>query len=346
MRRDEPFSGVVLVSDDEGEDVFVRCCGYANRSWKVSNRRDTRFRIASVGKTHTAVAILQLVEHGILSLDAGIVELLELEDTRISKEVTVRHLLTMTSGITDWIDESPDSRWNWESLKRTIPLYHLREATDYLSLFVNREPRFPPGESWAYCNANYVLLGMAIEKASGTPYADYMRQNIFVPAGMTDTDFLPADAAADRVAEGYIPILDDDKNLLGWKSNIYDLTIEGGADGGTTSTANDLVRFSRLLRRGELIGSITLEDMLTPAAETPFSSQLGYRWWYGYGVEIVSDIKGNIIRWGHGGEEAGASCRLHHYPQFGLDVAIMGNATECAGPLGMRISKIIENIAN
>ena len=344
--RDEPFSGVVLVSNDEGEDVFVRCCGYANRSWKVPNSRDTRFRIASVGKMHTAVAVLQLVERSLLSLDAGIVELLELEDTRISKEVTVRHLLTMTSGIADWIDESPSSRWNWGALKRTTPLYLLREAADYLPLFANREPRFPPGQSWAYCNANFVLLGMAIEKVSGMPYPDYMRENIFAPSGMTDTDFLPADAATDRVAEGYIPILDGDRKLVGWKSNVYDLTIEGGADGGSTSTADDLIRFFRLLRRGELIGSSTLDDVLTPAVETPFSPQLGYRWWYGYGVEIVTDLEGHLIRWGHGGEEAGVSCRLHHYPQFGLDVAIMGNATECAGPLATRIGKIIENLAN
>ena len=213
-------------------------------------RRDARFRIASVGKTHTAAAILQLVERGLLSLNTGIIEFLELEDTRIPKEVTIRHLLTMTSGIADWIDESPTSRWNWETLKRTTPLYLLRDAADYLPLFANREPRFPPGESWAYCNANYVLLGMVIEKASNLPYPDYMRENIFRPAGMTDTDFLPADAAADRVSEGYIPILDDDRNLVGWKSNVYDLTIEGGADGGSTSTADDLVLFSRLLSQG------------------------------------------------------------------------------------------------
>ena len=343
--RNEPFFGVVLVSDAEG-DVFVRCCGYANRSWRVPNRRDTRFRIASVGKMHTAAAILQLVERGLLSLDAGIVELLDLEDTQISKEATIRHLLTMTAGIADWTDESPTSRWNWEALKRTTPLYLLREADDYLPLFVNRQPRFPPGESWAYCNANYVLLGMAIEKASSLPYPDYMRQNIFLPAGMTHTDFLPADAAADRVAEGYVPILSDDRNLVGWKSNVYDLTIEGGADGGSTSTADDLIRFTQLLRQGRIIGPALLEEMLTPAVEMPFSPQLDYRWWYGYGVEIVSDMDGRVIRWGHGGEEAGASCRLHHYPNSGLDVAIMGNATECAGPLAMRISKIIENLTN
>ena len=344
--RNEPFFGVVLVSDSEGEDVFARCCGYANRSWKVPNRRDTRFRIASVSKMHTAAAILQLVERGLLSLDAGIVELLDLEDTQISKEVTIRHLLTMTSGIADWIDESSTSRWNWETLKRTTPLYLLREAADYLPLFVNRQPCFPPGESWAYCNANFVLLGMTIEKASGLPYADYMRRNIFFPAGMADTDFLPADAAADRVAEGYVPILSDDRNLVGWKSNVYDLTIEGGADGGSTSTADDLIRFAQLLRQGRIIGPSLLDEMLTPAVETPFSPQLGYRWWYGYGIEIVSDMNGRIIRWGHGGEEAGVSCRLHHYPNSGLDVAIMGNATECAGSLAMRISKIIENLTN
>lgn len=343
--RDEPFSGVVLVSDDQG-DVFVRCCGYANRSWKVPNRRDTRFRIASVGKTHTAVAVLQLIECGLLSLDTGIVELLSLEDTRISDAVTIRHLLTMTSGIADWIDESPTSRWNWNALKRKRPLYLLKESADYLPLFINREPNFAPGESWAYCNANYVLLGMVIEKASSVPYPDYMRQNIFRPAGMTDTDFLPVDAAADRVAEGYVPMLDDHRNLVGWKSNIYDLTIEGGSDGGSTSTADDLVRFSHLLRRGCIIGRLLLDEMLSSKVEMPFSPQLGYRWWYGYGVEIVTDMDGQIIRWGHGGEEAGVSCRLHHYPKFGLDVAIMGNATECAGPLAMRIGEIIENMAD
>ena len=341
--RDEPFSGVVLVSDDEG-DVFLRCHGYANRSWKVPMRRDARFRIASVGKTHTAAAILQLVERGLLSLDTGIIEFLELEETQIPKEVTIRHLLTMTSGLADWIDESPTSRWNWEALKRTTPLYLLRDAADYLPLFANREPHFPPGESWSYCNANYVLLGMAIEKASGVPYPDYMRRNIFRPTGMTDTDFLPADAAADLVVEGYVPILDDDKNLVGWKSSVYDLTIEGGADGGSTSTADDLIRFSRLLRQGRIIGPDLLEEMISPAVETPFSPQLGYRWWYGYGLEIVTDMEGRVIRWGHGGEEAGVSCRLHHYPKSGLDVAIMGNATECAGPLAMRIGKIIEKI--
>ena len=126
---------------------------------------------------------------------------------------------------------------------------------------------------------------------------------------------------------------------------VYDLTIEGGADGGSTSTADDLLRFSRLLRQGRIIGLDLLEEMIAPTAETPFSPQLGCRWWYGYGVEILTDMERRVIRWGHGGEEAGASCRLLHHPKSGLDVAIMGNATESAGPLGIRIGKLIVSMA-
>ena len=187
---------------------------------------------------------------------------------------------------------------------------------------------------------------MAIEKASGVPYPDYMRMNIFDPAGMTDTDFLSTDAAADRMAEGYIPILDEDRKLLGWKSNIYDLTIEGGADGGSTSTANDLIQFLRHLRKGDIVSADMVREMIAPSAEIPFSPRQGHRWHYGYGVEIVSDMDGRVIRWGHGGEEAGASCRLYHYPSAGLDVAIMGNSTECAGPLATRVNEIIESETN
>lgn len=334
------FSGVVLIADDSG-DVIFRAHGLANRSWNVPNRRDTRFRIASVGKTHTAVAALQLIERGLLSLDAPVVELLGLRDTKIPGSVTLYHLLTMTSGIADWIDESETSRWNWDSLKRNHPLYLLRESADYLRLFADREPLFPPGQGWAYCNANFVLLGMAIEKASGVPYMDYMRRRVFAPAGMPDTDFLPADAAADRVAEGYVPILDADRTLTGWKSNVYDLTIEGGADGGSTSTADDLIGFSRALRSGDLLNPDLVAEMTAPRVEMPFSPRFGYRWWYGYGVEVLTGMDGAVLRWGHGGEEAGASARWHHYPRLGIDAAILSNATESAAPLSLPICDIL-----
>ena len=92
--REERFSGVVLIKRDERE-LFGEACGYANRSWKVKNRMDTRFRIASVSKMCTAVAILQLVDEGKLSLDTSVIECLGLKDTAIPKEVTVYHLLTM-----------------------------------------------------------------------------------------------------------------------------------------------------------------------------------------------------------------------------------------------------------
>ena len=93
--RGNRFSGVVLLQRDQ-EELFKQAYGYAVRSWKIKNRTDTRFRIASVSKMFTAVAILQLIERGSLSLDTGVVEYLGLENTRIPKAVTVYHLLTMT----------------------------------------------------------------------------------------------------------------------------------------------------------------------------------------------------------------------------------------------------------
>ena len=253
----------------------------------------------------------------------------------------------MTSGIADWIDESPTSRWNWDALKRKHhPLYFLKEsALIYLPLFANREPRFAPGEAWAYCNANFVLLGMAIEKLSGVPYADYMRENIFGPAGMNDTDFLPAYAAAERVAEGYVPILDEDRKLVGWKSNMYDLTIEGGADGGSTATADDLIQFSRLLMCNGLIGSHLVDEMLTPVVETPFSPQTRLSF-------VVRLRRRDSVRNGRAHYPLGTRRRRGGrklpsapLPSFRSERGYNGQCHRVHRPLGMRIGKMIEDVA-
>ena len=107
--RDEEFSGVVLLQRNN-DILFNAVHGFANRNWKVNNRLDTRFRIASISKIFTAVAVLQLIDEGKISLDTSVIEYLELGSTKIPKEANVYHMLTMTSGIADWFDESG----NWE----------------------------------------------------------------------------------------------------------------------------------------------------------------------------------------------------------------------------------------
>lgn len=334
------FSGVVLIRRD-GETLFEGVYGYANRSWKIKNSLDTRFRIASISKMFTAVAALKLIREGKLSFDTSVIECLGLEGTRIPREVTVYHLLTMTSGIADWFDESGNWEEDWAALCREHPIYLFRAHEDYLPLFINQTPVAPVGEKHQYNGAGYILLGMIIEKKSGLSYFDTIQRLIFEPAGMTRSGFPALDDVPEQVAEGYIPIEDDDENIIGWKKNIYSTTPDAVADGGATSTAADLIRFSRALRSGSLLSAEMTREILSPKVISNEEKFRGYIWMYGYGNYFILDGEDQIVRWGHTGEEDGVSCRLYYYPQADLDVIILGNQSWCAGSLGWSIHDLI-----
>ncbi|MDX1523919.1 MAG: serine hydrolase domain-containing protein, partial [Anaerolineae bacterium] len=259
----EQFSGVILVQHD-GEILFREAFSYANRSWAIKNQVETSFRIASISKMFTAVAILQLIEQGRLTFDTEVVPLLSLKNTEIPPQVTIYHLLTMTAGIADWFDESGDWEANWAALCREQPLYLLRNNRDYLPLFVNQPPLAAVGERYQYNGAGYILLGLIIEQVTGQPYFEAIRRQVFEPAGMTDTDFIALDGVETEVAEGYIPLKDSDGAITGWRKNIYATTPEAAADGGATSTAPDLIRFTQALRVGKLLSAEMTQEILTP----------------------------------------------------------------------------------
>jgi len=336
----EEFSGVVSVKQDASV-LFEGSYGYASRPWKVKNRVDTRFRIASISKMFTAVACLQLIDNGALSLDTSVVECLGLRDTRIPKEASVYHMLTMTSGIADWFDESGDWETNWADLCREHPIYLFRCNQDYLPLFVDEKPVAPVGEKHQYNGAGYILLGLIVEKLGGVSYFDYVRQHVFAKAHMPRSDFLALDGVDAAVAEGYMPITDEDETITGWKKNIYSTTPEAAADGGAISSAEDLVRFSQALRKGDLLSAQMTREMLTPKVLQTDERIRGYTWKYGYANSFLLNDAGEIVRWGHTGEEDGVSCRLYHYPQENLDVVILGNQSWCAGSLGWEIHNLI-----
>lgn len=320
------FSGAVLIRHGHA-DVFRRAYGFADRTWNIKNTTETRFRVASVGKLFTAAAVMQLIEAGKLSLETRVVELLDLRETCIPAEITVYHLLSMTSGIADWInEEAPDFDAVWAQFCRDHPLYLLRRDADYLPIFSRLEPYGPPGERFRYSNAGFMLLGLSIEKVSGLPYFDYMRRNIFAPAGMSQTDFIDLDDVTRNVAEGYDPVVEDGART-GWRKNMYSTTAGGAADGGETSTVDDMVRFLRALREGKLCARESVTTMLTPKVDTGYTPGM----MYGFGCFIALNEKSGILRWGHTGEESGVSCRLYHYPRHKLDVAVVGNQTSCAG---------------
>ncbi|WP_105614104.1 serine hydrolase domain-containing protein [Vallitalea okinawensis] len=334
--EDESFSGVVVIHQDNKE-IFSMAGGYANRSFKVPNQVETRFRIASVGKMFTAVAVLQLIEKGLINLETKVRDYLQLEDTKISKDVTIRHLLNHSSGIADYCEEA-DGDEAWELLWKERPIYHVRVLKDYLELFKDKSANFPPGEKFKYCNAGYVLLGLVIEKAAQMDYFEYVRKNIFEVLQMKDTDFIHLDHVVENVAEGY-ELMDH-----GWERNIYTATPGPGPDGGATSTAKDLLVFIKALQKGQLINEELTNMMLSPQIiDEEGDGFKGYKWRYGFANYILLDEEDRVVRGGHTGEEYGVSCRIYYYPEKNIDVAIVGNIGFCAGKLGWEIHDCIMN---
>lgn len=239
--RDE-FSGTVLIARD-GRPVFHEAYGLASREFAVPNRTDTKFNLGSINKLFTKVAISQLVENGKLSLDERLGDLIpDYPNRDAAKKVTVRHLVSMTSGIGDFFNEKYVE----------IPKDRLRANEDYLQLFAGDDLEFEPGEEYRYSNGGYVVLGVIIGKVSGMSYYDYVRKNIFEPAGMKDADSYEADAIVENLATGYTR-----QRFYGEtgpiRSNIYTRPARGSSAGGGYSTAADLLAFFNALQSGKLL---------------------------------------------------------------------------------------------
>lgn len=327
----DAFSGVVRVT--VGDDQrFAAAYGFASRAWRVPNTLDTRFDTASTTKLFTAVATLQLVDAGAFGLDTSAVRYLGLEGTAISPEVTVRHLLTHTSGIGDDADEEAGE--SYEAVWQTRPNYTVVETADFLPQFVHRPPNFAPGAGCRYNNCGYVLLGLMVERATGRPYRDVIRERVFGAAGMSGSDFLRMDRVNDRLAEGADPIRDQAGMIIGWKRNIYSYPPIGSPDGGANVTVADLGRFMRAVLDGRLMSAEMTRAFLTPQVvwrvDDVWVQHFGYGPWFrvsGDGVTVFLQKEGI---------NAGTSCVLRHYPGRDVTVAILSNLeTGAWDPLGV-----------
>jgi CubicO group peptidase (beta-lactamase class C family) len=286
----------------------------------------TRFDTASITKLFTAVATLQQVEAGAFSLETGVVEYLGLTETGFSREITPYHLLTHTSGIGDDAEEELGERYEDVFIDR--PNYSVIETEDFLPQFVEKSPNFAPGEGCQYCNASYVLLGLMIERGTGTRYRDYVKARVFAPAGMDRSGFFRKDVVEPDVAEGVNPIVDEQECVTGWLRNIYSFPPIGSPDGGAHVTAADLVRFHTALRGGLLLGPESTEAMLTPKERyRPRGSGTRYT---GFGFEFETDASGAVRCYWKEGICVGVSGELRHYPGPDITSVVLSNMEDGA----------------
>ena len=211
----------------------------------------------------------------------------------LAAAVSVHHLLCHTSGIADYAEEdetSPGYVEDYAALWIERPSYLIERPADFLPLFADLPAYRPPGQSFQYSNAGYILLGLVIEQLAGTSYRDAVQERVFEPAGMTASGFFRLDEAVSNVATGYLSATSP---TLPRRTNIYSIPVVGGADGGAMSTTGDIDRFLHAYADGTLLGDLT-EVMLRPHAD----ASEGF--FEGYGVHLWPDG-----RWGHGGGDPG-----------------------------------------
>ena len=293
------FMGAVLVA--RGSRVlFSRGYGFADLEWQVPNSPETKFRLGSVTKQFTAACILLLEERGKLKVDDPVKNYVTDAPAAWDK-ITIFHLLTHTSGIPNFT-AFPDYA-KLEPFPTT--------AAELVARFRDKPLEFTPGKKWNYSNSGYVLLGYLIEKASGQTYADFVRQNIFVPLDMKDSGYDSNTAIIPRRASGYR--LDS----LGCENAGYiNMTVPNAA-GGLYSTTGDLLKWEEALFGGKLLKPESLARMTTPSKEN-----------YAFGLQVETVGGHKVIE--HGGGIEGFVTELEYYPDDRLTVAVLENVTGAA----------------
>jgi D-alanyl-D-alanine carboxypeptidase len=306
------FSGTVLVAKD-GDALFAEAYGLADRERGIANTLQTRFRVGSMNKMFTAVAILQLEQAGKIDLSAPLARYLrDYPNKDVARRVTIHRLLTHTGGTGDIFGPDFDTHRN-----------ELRTLADYVELYGERSLESDAG-TWAYSNYGFILLGVVIEKMTGQSYYNYVKANIFKPAGMTRSGFLPERRDVPDRSVGYMR----PPGGTEWIPNTGTLPYRGTSAGGGYSTVEDLARFADALLGHDLLGPDSTELLVTGKVE----SWPGAR--YAYGFEDLRDADGNGSV-GHGGGAPGMNGDLRIYPKSGYVVAVLANMDP---PAAQRIS--------
>jgi CubicO group peptidase (beta-lactamase class C family) len=294
----------VLVAQD-GKILFEKCYGLADVEHHVPITPQTTFRIASITKQFTASAILKLQEGGKLSVNDKLSRYIP--DFPRGNEVTLRQLLIHTSGIRRYTDK-PGFFDRVTNATTTEAIIEAMKKDSY---------EFDPGTQWRYDNSGYMLLGYIVEKVSGQSYGDFLRENFFVPLGMTNTGVYRAHLDLPREALGYSLGKNGFKRALNW-----DMSWAGGA-GALYSTVEDLYRWNEGIFNGRVLNAASLKAAFTPVRMNEDKTD---DLWndYGYGWMIGHDRALREI-WHDGGIDGFGSCLLRA-PDEQFTAVVLANA--------------------
>ncbi len=311
--------GVVMYVHIPGKGMWVGARGLSNRSQGIPMIPTDRFRIASITKTFVATMVLQLAEERRLTLDDSVEQWLP-GLVPNGEQITIRHLLTHTSGLYDYLDGEFDTIIRYDR-------FRVWQPHEIVSYAVARPAAFAPGEPgrWGYSNTNYILLGMIIEQASGSSLSQQLRSRIIEPLQLQNTFLESYEEIPGGIVRGYLGSEDyTDLNLsFAW------------AAGGMVSNAEDLGRFSQALFGGQLLGQHALSQMLTFTTLNHYGSSQPI-----YGLGMMQDIVsyGATLEgsgrpanaafggvWGHTGALTGYRSAMGYLHEQGITIVVATN---------------------
>jgi CubicO group peptidase (beta-lactamase class C family) len=315
--KDDKFSGAVLVTKN-GKAILAEAHGLADREKKFPNSLSTKFRIGSMNKMFTAVSILQLAQAGKIKLSEPLGKYItDYPNKDAASKVTIQELLTHTGGAGDIF--GPQFQEHRKDL---------RSLQDYVNLYGKRGLEFEPGSRWEYSNYGFLLLGVVVERVNGKSYYDYVRENVYTPAGMSSSGSLAEDETVANRSIGYTSFGGSTLH-----PNTDTLPYRGTSAGGGYSTVEDLQRFAAALMGHKLLNADYTDLLTTGKVATP----RGGKYAFGYFDE---GAESGSRHFGHGGGAPGMNGELQIYPQSGYVIAVLSNLDP---PAASRVSEFIAN---
>lgn len=310
-------AGVSVAIVKNGETILARGYGFADVENDVPATTETVYRIGSLTKQFTAAAIMRLMEQGRLSLDDTLQKFLPSYDTQ-GNRVTVRHLLSHTSGIRSYTSMGP--RWERTVRNDLVP-------DSLVAIFAGEPFDFKPGDQWSYSNSGYALLGVIVEKLSGKAYGQYLRDEFFTPLGLEGTVYCDQAPIIKHRAQGY-----DVEPPDGHFSNASPLSMtQPYAAGALCSTVTDLAAWTRALSGGKVVSPASYRMMST--AGTLNDGRLHT---YGFGLSAGA-LRGHR-QVSHNGGINGFTSELHHYVDDSLITVVLTNT---GTPTASHLEKLI-----
>ena len=303
--REQNIPGVSLAVMRDGKIIKAAGYGLANVELNVPMAPQMLLHTESLAKAFTATAVMMLVEEGKIGLDDKIAKYLP-EAPSIWNEVTIRRLLTHTSGIRDYFGEDGDP---------TIDLHRGFTEDELVRSFAAQTMRFPTGEKWSYCNAGYVILGVVIHRVTGKFWFDFVKERIFDPLGMTATRLISPDDIIKNRVSGYQMVSGE------WKNEPWVAPEWKTADGMLYTNVFDMAKWDAALYTDKLIKRSSLEQMWTPV-----KLNNGTTYPYGFAWRIREVNGHRLIQ--HDGVGPAFTTRFARYVNDRLSIIVFMNVGE------------------